>query len=131
MNYRIMFILNAFVAVLLGVLFLFVPSRVLNLFGTETFVATLLVSRLFGTAMLALGLLLWFAKDITEEAVQRGMGIALLVGTVAGLVVTIVGMFASNAVIRSNGWIAMLIYVLLGLGYAYLVFLKQKLAVQP
>jgi len=59
------------------------------------------------------------------------MGIALLVGSVAGLVVTIVGMFASNAVIRSNGWIAMLVYVLLGLGYAYLVFSKQELAVQP
>ena len=126
-----MFILNAFVSVLLGAVFLFVPGRALNLFGTETFVATLLVSRLFGTAMLALGLLLWFAKDITEEAVQRGMGIALLVGSVAGLVVTIVGMFASNAVIRSNGWIAMLVYVLLGLGYAYLVFSKQELAVQP
>ena len=131
MNFRIMFILNAFVAVLLGAVFLFVPGRVLTLFGTETFVATLLVSRLFGTAMLALGLLLWFAKDINEEAVQRGMGIALLVGSVAGLVVTIVGMFASNAVIRSNGWIAMLVYVLLGLGYAYLVFSKQELAVQP
>jgi len=131
MNFRIMFILNAFVSVLLGAVFLFVPGRALNLFGTETFVATLLVSRLFGTAMLALGLLLWFAKDITEEAVQRGMGIALLVGSVAGLVVTIVGMFASNAVIRSNGWIAMLVYVLLGLGYAYLVFSKQELAVQP
>ena len=131
MNFRIMFILNAFVAVLLGAVFLFVPGRALNLFGTETFVATLLVSRLFGTAMLALGLLLWFAKDITEEAVQRGMGIALLVGSVAGLIVTIAGMFASNAVIRSNGWIAMLVYVLLGLGYAYLVFSKQELAVQP
>jgi len=131
MNFRIMFILNAFVSVLLGAVFLFVPGRALNLFGTETFVATLLVSRLFGTAMLALGLLLWFAKDITEEAVQRGMGIALLVGSVAGLVVTIVGMFASHAVIRSNGWIAMLVYVLLGLGYAYLVFSKQELAVQP
>lgn len=126
MNYRIILMLNAFAAVLLGVAFLFMPNRMLNLFGTETFVATLLVSRFFGTAMLALGLLLWFAKDVTEQAMQKGMGLALLVGAVAGLVVTAGGTFASNAVIRSNGWIAMLVYLLFGLGYAYLVFLKRE-----
>ena len=129
MNYRMLLFLNAFVAVLLGAAFLLVPSRVLNLFGTETFVATLLMSRFFGTAMLALGLLLWFAKDITEQAARTGIGIALMVGATAGLVVTIVGTFASNAVIRSNGWIVMLIYVLFGLGYAYLVFAKRESAV--
>lgn len=126
MNYRILLIVNALVAVLLGMAFLFMPTRMLNLFGTETFVATLLVSRFFGTAMLALGLLLWFVKDVTQETIQKGMGLALLVGAVAGLVVTVVGTFASNAVIRSNGWIAMLVYVLFGLGYAYLVFLKRE-----
>jgi len=129
MNYRMLLFLNAFVAVLLGAAFLLVPSRVLNLFGTETFVATLLMSRFFGTAMLALGLLLWFAKDITEQAARTGIGIALMVGATAGLVVTIVGTFASNAVIRSNGWIVMLIYILFGLGYAYLVFAKREPAV--
>ena len=126
MNYKTMFIVNAVVAVLLGLGFLFVPTRVLNLFGTETFVATVMVSRFFGTAMLALGLVLWFAKDVTDAGVQRGMGIALLVGAVAGLIVTLIGTFASNAVIRSNGWIAMLIYILFGLGYVYLVFLKRE-----
>jgi hypothetical protein len=129
MTYRMLLILNAFVAVLLGAAFLFVPSRVLNLFGTETFVATLLMSRFFGTAMLALGLLLWFAKDINEQTVQTGIGIALMVGAAAGLVVTLAGTFASNAVIRSNGWIVMLIYILFGLGYAYLVFAKRERAV--
>jgi len=57
------------------------------------------------------------------------MGLALLVGAVAGLVVTIVGTFASNAVIRSNGWIAMLIYAFFGQGYTFLVFLKREPAI--
>jgi len=127
MNYRIMFVLNALVAVVFGLGFFIVPARVLNLFGTETFVATVLVARFFGTAMLALGLLLWFAKDITDASVQKGMGIALLVGAVAGLIVTLIGSFASNAVIRANGWLAIVLYVLFGLGYAYLVFLKREL----
>jgi ABC-type spermidine/putrescine transport system permease subunit II len=122
-----MFIVNAIVSVLFGLGFLFFPERVLALFGTtEKYASTLLMGRFFGTAMLALSLVLWFAKDITEESVQKGIGIALLVGAVAGLIVTLIGTFAANAVIRSNGWIAMVIYLLFGLGYVYLVFLKRE-----
>jgi len=131
MNYRIMFALNSIVAFLFGLGFLFFPTRALGLFGTETFVSTVLISRLFGTAMLGLGLVLWFAKDAKEVSVQKGMGIALLVSAVIGLVVTLLGTFASNAVIRTNGWAIMIVYVLLGLGYGYLLFLKREPSFTP
>jgi hypothetical protein len=125
--YRLSFIVNAFVVVVFGLAFLFVPDRALGLFGTtEKYASTLLLGRFFGTAMLALGLVLGFANNVSDPAVQRGMGIALIIGAVAGLIVTLIGAFASNAVIRSNGWIAMVIYVLFGLAYAYLVFLKPR-----
>lgn len=128
MTYRILFVLNAIVAFLVGAAFLFVPERALGLFGTtEKYASTLLLARFFGTAMLALGLLLWFAKDAVE-GVQRGMGIALIVGAIAGLIVTLIGTLSSSAVIRSNGWIAMLIYFLAGLGFAYQVFLRPRTA---
>jgi hypothetical protein len=126
MNYRIMFMVNALVCVLFGLGFLFFPDRILRLFGTETFVATVLVARFFGTAMLALGLVLWFAKALTDDNVQKWMGTSLLLGVVAGLIVTAMGTFASNAVIRSNGWLAMVIYILFGLGYVYLLFMNRQ-----
>lgn len=127
MSYRILFVLNAIVAFLFGVAFLIVPERVLGLFGTtEQYASTLLLARFFGTAMLALGLVLWFAKD-AQEAVQRGIGIALIVGALAGLIVVLIGTLSSSAVIRSNGWIAMLIYLLTGVGSAYLVFLRPRM----
>lgn len=125
MNYRNMFIVNALVAILFGLGFLFFPARVLGLFRTEAFVSTLLLSRFFGTAMLTLGLVLWFVKDVADESVQKGIGIALLVGAVTGLLVTALGTFASNAVIRANGWLAIVVYVLFGLGYGYLLFMNR------
>jgi hypothetical protein len=127
MSYRIMFALNAAVAFLFGVGFLFFPARVLGLFGTETFVSTLFVARLFGTAMLGLGLVLWFAKDVLDEKIQKGLGIALLVSAITGLVVTLLGTFAAHAVIRTNGWAIMMIYLAFGLGYGYLLFPKRVL----
>jgi len=124
MNYRMMFLINALIAVAFGVGFLILPSRVLNQFDVDDYASTRMVAQFFGTAMLALGLLLWFAKDVSDAGTQKGMGIALLVGSVGGLLVTFLG--TTSRVMRSSGWLMMLIYLLLGLGYAYLVFLKRE-----
>jgi hypothetical protein len=124
MNYRIMFLINALIAALLGLAFVAVPDRILSQFGVDGYAATKLAAQFFGTAMLALGLLLWFAKDVGEENLQKGMAIALMVGAAAGLIITAVG--TTSNILRSNGWIAMLVYLLFGLAYAYLVFMKPR-----
>lgn len=125
MTYRILFVLNAIVAALFGLAFLIVPSLVIKQFGVDDYASTRLVAQFFGTAMLALGLAVWFAKDIAEEAVQRGIGIALLIGSAAGLIVTILGTVSGT--LRAFAWLAMVLYVLFGLGYAYLIFLRPRM----
>ena len=124
MNYRITFMINALIAVLLGLGFLILPGRILDQFGVDEYAATKLISQFFGTALLGLGLLLWFAKDVNEANLQKGMGIALLVGAAAGLVITVLG--TTSGILRANWWIAMVVYTVLGLAYAYLVFQKPK-----
>jgi hypothetical protein len=124
MNYRTLFLLNSFIAFLIGAAFLVVPARVIDQFGVDNYASTKMVAQFFGTAMMAVGLLLWFAKDVSDEAVKRGMGIALLVAAVAGLVVTVIG--AAGGILRTNGWIVMIVYILFGLGYAFLVFMKPR-----
>ena len=125
MNYRLMFLVNALVASLIGLGFLAVPGKVLGQFGVDEYAATKLICQFFGTAMLALGLLLWFAKDMTEPNLQKGMGIALLVGSVAGLAITVLG--TTEGILRTNWWIAMVVYTLLGAAYTYLVFFRPRL----
>jgi len=127
MSYKFLFVLNALVSVVLGAVFLIVPSRALDFFGTETYAATLLVARFFGSALVAVGLVLWFAKDAAEESIQKGMGIALLVSSVLGLIINVIGVSPSSGVIRSNGYITIIVYVLFALGYAFMLFLKPKM----
>lgn len=128
MSYKFLFVLNALVSLAFGLALLFVPATVLGIFGVvERYVSTLLVSRFFGSAMVALGSVLWFAKDADDAAIQKNIGIALLISSVLGLIVTIVGMTGDRAVIRSNGWVAIVIYVLFALGYAFMLFLKPKM----
>lgn len=126
MNYRTLLFLNSVVAFLFGAAFLIVPTMAIKQFGVDNYASTRMLAQFFGTAMIALGLILWFAKDVTDEAVQRGIGISLLLGALAGLVVTILATVGGT--LRSNGWILIGVYALFGLGFAYLTFLRPRLS---
>jgi len=126
MSYRILFVLNALVAALLGLALVFVPAMVLDQFGAEGRVPELLLARFFGVALVNVGLVLWFAKDTADEGVQKNLGLVSLVSDVLALIVVLIGV-AGSGVIRSNAWIAILIPALFGLGYAFLLFLKPRL----
>jgi drug/metabolite transporter (DMT)-like permease len=124
MNYRTLFLLNSLFAFLLGAVLLVVPALAIGQFGVDSYTSTRLMAQFFGTAMLALGLLLWFVKDVPSEAMQRGMAISMLVGALGGLGITALGAFTGT--LRTNGWMAIIIYFLFGLGYALLLFVRRQ-----
>lgn len=124
MNYRTLLFLNSFVAFLFGAAFLIVPTMAISQFGVDNYASTKMLAQFFGTAMIALGLILWFAKDVTDEGVQRGIGISLLIGALAGLIVTVLATVGGT--LRTNGWLLIIVYVLFGLGFVYLIFLRPR-----
>ena len=124
MNHRTMFMINAFLAALLGLGFLVVPGRILDPFYVDEDAETRLILQFFGTAMLGLGLLLWFAKEVSEADLQKGMGIALLTGAAGGLIGSVTG--GTPGELSVNWWIAMVVYAIWGLAHAYLLFQKPK-----
>jgi len=124
MSYKLMFVLTAIVALAFGVGYLVVPAVVLEFFGTETTIPVQIVTRFFGSALFALGLVLWFAKDITDAAVQKNLGYALFVSNIVGLILAIYG---STSVIRANSWIPIVLYAFFVLGYGFMLFLKPKM----
>ncbi len=123
MSYKVLFVLNAIVVLALGLVLVFAPTLVLSQLKMDARVPEIFLSRVVGAALASLGLVLWFAKD--AEAAQKGIGMGALAGTVLGLIVTIVGV--AGGVVRANGWIAVIVEVLFGLGYAFLLFLQPKM----
>ena len=125
MNCRTLFLLNSLFAFLPGAICLVVPTVAIHQFGVDSYTSTRLMAQFFGTAMLALGLLLWFVKDVlANEPLQRGMGIAMSVGSSAGLGITVLGAFTGT--LRSNSWMAIVVYFLFGFGYALLLFVRRE-----
>jgi hypothetical protein len=128
MSYKILFILSSIVAVIFGLGFLIVPEQALPLLGTtEQYESTLFAARFFGFAMFGLGLVLFFAKDVAGDTAQRNLGVANLVICVVGLVLSLYATMANNAVLRTNVWVPIVLFLLGGLGYGFMVFLKPKM----
>lgn len=125
-SYKIMFVLNAFVALVLGAIFLVIPMSTLTFFGAEQYVVAKILAQFLGAAMVALGLLLWFAKDVEEEKILKGMGYAMFASSLIGLILTVIGVSPASGVIRNYGWLSIIVYVLFALGYAYLLFTKPR-----
>lgn len=128
MSYKVLFVLNALVLVLIGAALLFVPDNVLFFVGTTDRVeSTKWAARFFGSALFALGLVIWFAKDV-DSAAQNKIGWGMFIGTLIGLILTVMATFAGNAVIRgNNSWLPSVVYVVFGLFYAFMIFLKPKM----
>jgi VIT1/CCC1 family predicted Fe2+/Mn2+ transporter len=55
------------------------------------------------------------------------LGIAMLVVSVVGFVLSIVGTIDGSKVIRANVWVPIALFALSGLGYAFMIFLKPKM----
>jgi hypothetical protein len=128
MSYKVLFVLNALVLVLVGVALLFVPDKVLFFVGTiDRVESTKWAARFFGSALFALGAVLWFAKDV-DGAAQSKVGWGMFISTLIGLVVTLMATFAGNAVIRgANSWVPSVAYAFFALFYAFMIFLKPRM----
>lgn len=125
MGYKVLFVLNALVVVVLGAGLIFVPEMVLGQFQTQLRVPEVVQARYLGAALLTLGLMFWFAKDVSDERLQRNFSAVGLIGSILAVVVTIIGI--TKGVLSINSWIPVVVETVFGLGYAFILFLKPRM----
>jgi NAD/NADP transhydrogenase beta subunit len=117
-------IINAIVALVYGIAFVLVPTTVLGLYGMTQGTSEALAGQFFGVTLIAIGLLTWFARKVTDSDAQRAIILSLLISDVIGVIVAVMG--TVSGVMNSFGWSAVVIYLLLALGYAYFQFFKPS-----
>ena len=76
MTIKTFFMILAVLAAIHGIGFVLVPDPIASAYGVATSASTRLMAQLFGGALLAWGLIIWFAKDFRDEAAVRGVLIA-------------------------------------------------------
>lgn len=119
---KLLFVINAVILVAFGLLLLVAPEMGLGQFAMSARVQELFMARVIGAALVSLGVLLWFAKD-ADEALQKKFGMAALVSSVLGLIVTIIGVVG---VVKGLGWLAIVLEVIFALGYSFVLFMQPR-----
>jgi len=122
MKLRSLLIINAIIALVYGISFELIPAKVLFIYGVTQGPAESLMGQYFGVALIAIGLLAWLARDVTDSKAQHAIILAMMVSNVIGVIVSVLGTI--SGVMSVVGWTAVGIYLLLALGYAYFQFIK-------
>jgi hypothetical protein len=129
MTIRMFFTILAVLSFLFGICFALAPGSVLAIYGIEHSPALKLVGRLFGGALLTLGVILWLARDFLDEAAIRAVLAGTFIGSSVNLIVALKGTLsgATNAL----GWSTVLIYLFAAVGSGYFLMARTARLSHP
>jgi hypothetical protein len=106
-------------AMLAGLLFLFLPAAMMGIFGLATDEAGTLMARYFGGAFLAFGVVIWFIRPAIDEGEHRAILLPLVICGLIGAAITLFGQFSGG--VNALGWIVMVVFVLFSAGYGWML----------
>lgn len=124
MKLKTLLVFNTIVALVFGISFVLIPATVAGLYGITPSPGTNLAGQFFGVTLIGIGLICWLARNIADPGAQRAIILAQLISAVIGVIVAVMGTI--SGVMNAVGWSAVVIYLLLALGYAYFQFAKPS-----
>ena len=124
MKLKNLFTINAIVAVLFGLAFVFMPATLLSYYGVKLSAAGLIVAQLLGAAYIGYSLLTWLARNKEQSEARKAIVLAMLVHFAVGLVVSLIGQFSGE--LNALGWLNVVIFAFFTLGYGYFQFINTS-----
>ena len=124
MNRSTIFMINAVIAVLFGLVFLLIPATVLSWYGVQLEAAGLFLARLYGSALLIFAIISWMVREAPASQSLRGIIVAFFIGDAIGFLLSLV--YQLQGVANALGWSTVVIYLLLALAFGYLTMNQQR-----
>jgi hypothetical protein len=117
MSARLFLTISAVLGILYGLAFVLIPTQTAPIYGVPTDPHTILEIQFFGSALIMLGAIFWFARDFRDWDAVRGVLIATAIGSVVGGGVNLVGTF--EGLLNGMAWTTTVVYALLIVGSLY------------
>jgi hypothetical protein len=117
MDTRLYLTIAAVVAILYALAFLLIPVQASLFFSDFAEPRAVLYLRFCGAAVLAWGLIVWFARDFRDRDAVRGVLIASVVGLAANIILNVWA--TVQGWLNGNAWGSTIVLVLLLVGAAY------------
>ncbi len=124
MKLKILFIINAIVAIVFGVAFVLIPAKVYSMYAIESGAGLDYMGQLFGAALIGYGLIAWLVRKAADSDSSRAIILAFFIASGIGFVIALIGQL--NEIIGSLGWLTVAIYLLLTIGFGYFQFSKSS-----
>jgi hypothetical protein len=119
-----LFAVNAVIAGLFGLAFIFAPAQLLAQYGLAIGAGFGLVAQLFGAALIGYAVLTWPVRKAGDSEARRAIVFALFISDGAAFVLALIAQLKGQ--VNSLGWSTVAIYLLLALGFAYFHFAKPS-----
>ena len=125
MKFKTLLIINAVIAFLTGIACVLAPASLLSTYGVTLAPMGLVIYQFWGTTLMGLGLLTWFARNTKEAGVQKAFALSLFITYALSCIMAIRGQFAGA---NAFGWSTVALYFLLALGFGYFQFIKLRMS---
>jgi hypothetical protein len=123
-NLKRFFLVIAVISVLNGIGLLLAPAAVLTTYGVEATAGAQLGFRLLGLTVIEFGLINWFVRYSHDWIALRGLLIGGTVGYVLGFIVS--AWATLTHIMNPGGWVLVVTYAVLLLGYLYSLWAGTK-----
>jgi len=125
MRLKILLISNAVIAALYGIATLLFPAWLGSLYGFTATPELIFVARLLGVYLLAAGILSWMVRDASASKILMAVLYAFLSMDVLGFLISLI--YVLGGTVNPQGWLLVVLYMLLGAGFAYFLFFTPKI----
>ena len=119
-----LFAINAVIAGLFGLAFVFAPAQLLAQYGLAIDAGFGVVAQLFGAALIGYAILTWLCRKAGDSDARRAIVLALFISDGVAFVLALIAQL--QGMVNSLGWSTVAIYLLLGIGFAYFHFAKPS-----
>ena len=119
-----LFVVNAVIAGLFGLAFVFAPAQLLAQYGLVVDAGFGLVAQLFGAALVGYAILTWLVRKASDSDARRAIVLALFISDGVAFVLALMAQL--KGLVNTLGWSTVAIYLLLALGFAYFHFAKPS-----
>lgn len=129
MQLKSLFIITAVVTVIFGVLFVIIPAQMYSLYGIESGMTLNYMGELFGAALIAFAVIGWQCRNAGDSEARRAVVLGFFIADTIGFIIALIGQL--NNVVNALGWLTVVLYFLIALGFAVFQFSKPAQPENP
>lgn len=115
---------NTIISLLFGIGFVLMPKDILDMYDVKLTDSGNHIAQLFGAALVTIGIIVWFIRDMQPSSARQGISLGLIVGDTLGTLLSLMDIFNDDTDANALQWLNVLIYVLLAVGFGYFFYLN-------